>query len=223
LSNHSLLSWFGARRKSASLKLAQDQILKAINTVSSLEKAVVALSEGRRDDAEESIAKLFSDEAEIDELRRAVFAELAQGNLPSKYREDLKSLVGRLDRMADHVKDAGRNVKILIEGEAVVPEELMKITSDMAELLVECTVLLSTSIEMLGVNPPQAKEFAVKVEDSEMRVDEAHLQSKILFIKYGEELNSAILMVLGDLVESIEAAADMCADTADFVRVLAST
>jgi len=218
-----LLSWFERRRKSATLKLAQNQILKAIDTVSSLEKAVKAFSEGKSKEARESIEKLFSEEVEIDELRRAVFAELAKGDLPPEYREDLKSLVGRLDRMADFVKDAARNVKILMDTGAVIPREILGATIRIAELLVECTVFLSTSIEMLGVSPPQAKEFALKVDAIEGLVDDEHLKSKILFIEHAKEIDAPTFMVLGDLVESMEAAADMCADTADFVRVLAST
>lgn len=223
MGHRGLLSWFEARRKSTTLKLAQDQILKAINTVSSLEKAVVAFSEGRNEEARQAIDKLFSEEAEIDELRRAVFTELAKGDLPSEYREDLKSLVGRLDRMADYVKDAARNVNVLMDAGAVIPREIANTTISMAKNLVECTVLLSTSIEMLGVSPPQAKEFAIKVEASESIVDEEHLRSKVLFIKHADEMNAPTVIVISDLVESMEAAADMCADTADFVRVLASS
>lgn len=218
-----LLSWFEGRRKSTTLKLAQDQILKAINTVSSLEKTLIAFSKGRKEEARESIEKLFLEEAEIDELRRAIFAELAKGDLPSEYREDLKSLVGRLDRMADHVKDAARNANVLMEADVTIPREILDVTIQMAKHLVECTVLLSTSIEMLGVSPPQAQEFAIKVEATESIVDEEHFRSKVLFIKHADEMNAPTVMVIADLVESMEAAADMCADTADFVRVLAST
>ena len=215
MARRGLLSWFEGRRKSTTLKLAQDQILKAINTVSSLEKAIVAFSEGRKEEARKSIEELFLEEVEIDELRRAIFTELAKGDLPLDYREHLKSLVGRLDRMADYVKDAARNVNVLMEVDAVIPREIIDTTIGMAKHLVECTVLLSTSIEMLGVSPPQAQEFAIKVEE--------YLRSKVLFIRYADELNAPTFMVLADLVESMEAAADMCADTADFVRVLAST
>lgn len=223
MSSPGLLSWFERRRKSKTLKLAQDQMLKAINTVSSLEKAITAFSENREDEAGECIEALFSEEVEIDELRRAVFRELAKGDLPLEYREDIKSLVGRLDRMADYVKDAARNLKILMEAKAKVSPEILNMTTKMANSLVECTVFLSTSIEMLGVNPPQAREFALKVEVSEGIVDEEHLKLKILFIEHAKKMNAPTFMVLGDLIESMEEAADMCADTADFVSVLAST
>jgi len=41
-----LLSWFERRRKSKTLELAQNQIIKAIDTVNELYKAIAAFSEG---------------------------------------------------------------------------------------------------------------------------------------------------------------------------------
>ena len=89
-------------------------------------------------------------EVEIDELRRSVFAELTKGTLPTKYREDLKVLVGRLDRLADYVKDAARSVKILMEVDSVVPREFLDIFVRMTKTLGECTIFLSSSIEIWG-------------------------------------------------------------------------
>ena len=102
-----LLSWFEKRRQSKSLVLAQRQMLKAIDTISELEEAVNAFCTGNRDEAEKRIEKLFQDEAEIDELRRTVYEELSKGELPTACREDLKSLIGRLDRTADFIYRLG--------------------------------------------------------------------------------------------------------------------
>jgi len=147
---------------------------------------------------------------------------LTKGTLPPKYREDLKALVERLDRLADYVKDAARSVKILIGTDSVIPREFLDIFVRMVKNLVECTGFLSTSIEMLGVNPSQAIESANKVDKSEGRIDDDHLMAKISFIKKSGNVDSPTLMVLKDLADSIEHAADMCADTADFIRVLAA-
>ena len=42
-----LLSWFGKCRKSKTLVLDQSQIMKAIDTVTELEKAILASSNGK--------------------------------------------------------------------------------------------------------------------------------------------------------------------------------
>jgi hypothetical protein len=41
-------------------------------------------------------------------------------------------------------------------------------------------------------------------------------------VKYGEEMNCGAMVIFDDLVEFIEQAADMCADTADYIVILSS-
>ena len=220
MTERSLLSWFEKRRKSRTLKLAQSQILKAIDTVAELERALLAFSEGEISEAEKSLDRLFMNEVEIDELRRSVFAELTKGTLPTKYREDLMAIVGRLDKLADNVKDAARSVRILTKVNSAVPQVILDIFVGMVKELVECTRFLSTSIEMLGVNPSKALDFALKVDESEGRIDDKYLLAKISFIENSEKVIFPELRVYKDFADSVEQAADICADTADFIRIL---
>jgi len=217
-----LLSWFEKRRQNKTLILAQHQMTKAIDSISELESSIQAFCSGEIEEAKIRIAKLFQDQVEIDSLRRAVYDELTKGELPPKYREDLKSLVGRLDRMADFVKDSARSIKILIEADASVPKEILDLNQEIAKNLVECVQCLNKSIEMLGSKPAEAKELALKVDYSEGIIDEAHLNLKIIFIKNKDRVNAPTLMVLKDLADSMEQIADMCADTADYVRTLST-
>jgi len=90
----------------------------------------------------------------------------------------------------------------------------------MARQLVECTARLRTSIEALGDDPAKAVQYAHQVDEIEGRIDEAHFQAKVSFIKNSEKVNAPTYMVLKDLVDSLEHAADMCADTADFILIL---
>ena len=64
--------------------------------------------------------------------------------------------------------------------------------------------------------------FALKVDASEECVDEAHLMAKISFIQNAGRVDTPTFMVLKDLADSIELAADVCADTADFISILAA-
>ena len=214
-----LFTWFKKRHKLKVLNLAQKQVTMAIGTVSELEKAITAISEGRRDEAKKSIEKLFLEEEEIDDLRRLIFEELAKGSLPQKYRDDLMHLIKRLDIMADHVKDSARNVDVLMQTN--VPEEIWDAYVHIAKTLVECATSLNSSIESLGTDPYLAKELTLRVDSIEGRIDDEYLKIKSLFIKYSDKVDFATLMMLKDLLESIENAADMCADTADYIRILA--
>jgi uncharacterized protein Yka (UPF0111/DUF47 family) len=122
--------------------------------------------------------------------------------------------------MADHVKDAARSIMILLE--TSVPNEIWDMNLRVAEALVESATALRSSIEKLGIDPARAKEIAKEVNDIEGRIDKDYIKTKELFIKYTRQVDSATLLILNNLLEFIEQAADMCADTADYIAILAS-
>jgi len=213
--------WFVQRRKSKVLELADRQLTLAIDTVTELENSISAASRKNVEDAKKYIEKLFVTEEEIDSLRRTIFEESTRGSLPLNDREDLMHLVKRLDVMADFVKDSGRSVLLLLE--VSIPKELWNAYAEMAKDLVECAKVLRASIEKLGSDPIEARTLSQKVDQVEKRVDEKHLKIKGLLLKSDKEVAPSTLLVLKDLVESMEQVADSCDDTADYVRVLTIT
>lgn len=78
------------------------------------------------------------------------------------------------------------------------------------------------AIEKLSVAPAEAIEGSRKVEEIEHGIDENYLKTKKLFVKYGQTMNPGALVIYDDLIEFIEQAADMCADTADYIVILSS-
>jgi hypothetical protein len=214
-------AWFERRRRTKALDLAQEQITKALDTVTLLHQAIKSSSEAKKKEALQNIENLFKAEKEVDSLRTELFKELSKGAaLFAEYREDLMHLVKRLDTLADHVKDAARCVKMLADSQ--IPKELWDNTVHIAYILVDCAHALRGSIEKIAVNSPEAIEGAKTVEKIEREIDEEYLKTKALFIKYSEKINCGTMVILDDLIEFIEHAADMCADTADYIVILAS-
>jgi len=196
--------------------------MKAIDTVNMLETSLTSFCEQNNQEAEKQIENLFQEEIEIDNLRRAIFEELSKGELPMNYREDLKSLIVRLDRLADNIKDAARNIKILSKAHAIVPKEILIRVMQISRNLVECARYLDMSIEALASDPDKAKELTLKVDAYEGLIDDEELDLKIMLIKTAKEMNAPTLIVVKDLIEAMEQASDMCDDTADYVRTLAA-
>lgn len=214
-------AWFEKRRKTKALDLAHEQITKALDTVTLLDQAVQSILHGNKKEAIQRIENLFKEEEEVDVLRTEVFKELSKGAaLLADYREDLLHLVKRLDTLADHVKDAARCLEML--SDVKLPKEFWENTAQMTSRLVDCAQALRVCIEKLNTAPAAAIEGAQKVEDIEHDVDQEYLKTKALFIKYGDQMNAGALVILDDLIEFIEQAADMCADTADYIVILAS-
>ena len=213
--------WFERRRRTKALYLAQEQITKALDTVTLLHHAMQSLSEAKKKEAMRHISNLLKVEKEVDKLRTEVFKELSKGAaLFAEYREDLMHIVNRLDTLADHVKDAARCVKILVDSE--IPKELWEKIYNTVSILVECANTLRGSIEKITVNSAAAIKGAKKVEQIEGKIDEKYLETKSLFIKYAEQMNCGSMIIFDHLIEFIEHAADMCADTADYIVILAS-
>jgi len=62
-----------------------------------------------------------------------------------------------------------------------------------------------------------------KVDQFETRIDERYLRVKEMLLKHGREMDAATLLILKDLLQSLEEVADSCDDTADYVRILTVT
>jgi hypothetical protein len=210
--------WFAKRRKSKILDIAYRQMTLAIDTVTELRKAINAASKGLADETKSCVNRLFVVEREIDDLRRTVFEELTRGSLPSKDREDIMHLVKRLDVMADFVKDSARTILLLTKAE--IPKKIWTLFVDVAEDLVECASTLRKGIEKLGTNLTEARALSEKVDQIEGKVDEKHLKIKAMLLEHSREIDPAALLMLRDLIESMEQVADSCDDTADYVRIL---
>jgi len=213
--------WFEKRRRTRGLELAHEQITKAFDTVILLHKATMSFSSGDLTETLKHIHNLYKAEEEVDKLRTDVFTELSKGAaLVADYREDLLHLVKRLDTLADHTKDAARCLEML--GDTKIPEELCKKTEYMTQKLVETAQTLRGGIEKISSNPVEAIAEAKRVEHIEHDLDQEYLEAKKLFVKYGGEINCGAMVIFDDLIEFIEHAADMCADTADYIVVLSS-
>ncbi len=215
------MNWFEKRRRTKGLDLAYDTIVKALDTIVLLNKTVKSYSEGKKAETKEQLDALFAAEEEVDKLRTEAFKELSQGSaLVADYREDLLHLVKRLDMAADSAKDAGRCVGML--SEAKLPADMLKQTVAMTDGLVEAAQTLKSSINAISSNPAEAVRGAHRVQDIEHEIDKGYLETKKLFVKFGDQVNGGALVVFDDMIEFIEQAADLCADTADYIIVLSS-
>jgi predicted phosphate transport protein (TIGR00153 family) len=214
-------NWFEQRRKTHGLELAHDQITKAFDTVTWLHKAAKSFSEKNFKEAQIYINNLYKTEEGVDALRTEVFLELSKGAaLVADYREDLLHLVKRLDTLADNTKDAARCLEMLSEAE--IPQELSEKTVLMTGKLMEAAHTLRNSIEKISLNPTEAIKEAKQVNEIEHAIDVEYLKTKGLFVKYGVNINCGAMVIFDDLIEFIEQAADMCADTADYIVILSN-
>ncbi len=215
------LNWFERRHRTEGLELAHKQIVKALDTIVFLNKAMQSYCKGNKAETKQLLEDLFRTEEEVDKLRSAAFKELSRGTaLASDYREDLLHLIKRLDTVADDAKDAARCIDMLIGVQ--MPPEMLNLTVDMTDDLVEAAQVLRGSIDAISNNPAEAIAGAHRVEDIEHKIDQTYLKTKSLFVEFGDKINCGAMVIFDDMIEFMEQAADLCADTADYIVTLSS-
>ncbi|MCJ7634216.1 DUF47 domain-containing protein, partial [Candidatus Bathyarchaeota archaeon] len=217
-----LLLWFEKRKKSKTLNLAQEQITLAMSTVGDFDAALKAFTKGNNLEMESAIKSLFTREDEIDNLRRTTLEELSSSELPEVYRQDLRRLVNLLDEFADQVKDSARNVMVLA-GAQEIPSEIMGHYLTISQAVIDSVGALGDCIETLGIIPSDVKAKAERVDRYEDSIDGEYLNTKMLLLRYGRELEPVTLIVLRDLLDCMEHASDTCARTAAYIRILAAS
>jgi uncharacterized protein Yka (UPF0111/DUF47 family) len=128
-------------------------------------------------------------------------------------------LVKRLDVMADHVKDAARCVALLLDRK--VPDEMWKAYVTITEDLVRSSDALRDSIEQLSSNVDTAIRRTKDIEQYESQIDKQHFEIRKSFPRYTDRIDPSTLLLLNELAGYIEEASDLCADTADYISMLA--
>jgi len=212
-----LLKWFEKRRETKAITMMQHHLATTMSAVEDLEKAMKASVENDEKETKASIDRVISAEKEADRLRRIVMIELAKGELPPIDREDLMHLMKRVDTVADWCRESTRILKATPMQD--VPESLRKAGVQMVEGVRECATALRKSINSIAEKPEEALKAADEVERLEEKVDDIFENSRRLLAQE-ERLKLGVAILMNELFEAIELAADACEDACDQVRVI---
>jgi len=195
----------------------QRHLALTIMAVEDLEKAVKASVSLNVKEARAAIDRVISSEREADKLRRSVMTELAGGELPSTDREDLMHLMKRVDMVADWCRESTRVLSAISMKD--VPDTLREAAVKMTEGVKECASALRRAISRMADKPEEALQAADEVERLEEKVDDLFEKSRKLLGKE-EKLSVGPAILINELYESIEMAADWCEDACDQLRVI---
>lgn len=212
-----LLKWFEKRREIKAITIMQQHLATTMSAVEDLEQAVKASVKGEEEKTKMLIDRIISAEKEADRLRRTVMIELAGGELPPIDREDLMHLMKRVDMVADWCRESTRVLNATPMQD--VSETLKKAAVQMVEGVRECAKALRKSINSMAEKPEEALKAADEVERLEEKVDDLFENSRRLLAKE-EGLKIGVAILMNELFEAIELAADACEDACDQVRVI---
>jgi predicted phosphate transport protein (TIGR00153 family) len=212
-----LLKWFEKRRENKAITTMQRHLATIMSAVEDLEKALKASINNNEKETKASIDRVISAEKEADRLRRVVMTELSGGELPPTDREDLMHLIKRIDMVADWSRESTRILGATPMKD--VPDSLKMSAVEMIEGVRECATALRKCINRMAEKPEEALKAADEVERLEEKVDDLFENARRLLAKEEKfKVGAAILM--NELLDAIEMAADMCEDACDQVRII---
>lgn len=212
-----MLKWFEKRRETKAIVTMQKHLATTISAVEDLERAVKAAVSGNEKEEKAAVVRVTNAENEADRLRRVVMTELARGELPPTDREDLMHLMKRVDMIADWSRESTRILDATPMQD--VPETLKKAAVQMAEGVRDCVATLRKTINSMMERSEDALKAADEVERLEEKVDDVFEEARRLLAKE-EKLKVGVAILINELFEAIEQAADACEDACDQVRVI---
>ncbi len=212
-----LIKWFAKRKETKALAAVQRHLALTTGIVEDLEKAIRAAIEGDLKEMQIFIERVASSEKEADRLRRGVMDEVSTGELAPTDRENLMSLVKRVDMVADWSRESTRILGAIPM--AYVPSSIKEAAIKMVVSVKECAVSLQKCVNKIMTRPEEALQAADVVEREEERVDDIHEKARVLMGK--EDLPKAgVAVLVGQLFEALEMIADSCEDACDQVRII---
>lgn len=211
-----IFGWMGMREQQRMLLAAKEHMQKVVGVVDDLRGALEHFGNGELDAMAERQQRIFRGEREADDLRRDLLHKLSEGMFLPADREDLVHLVERVDDVADYANGAAR---LLVLFRGAPPEPLREGIVRYGVLLLQAANYLADALDKLAAGDRrQALELCTAVERTEEEADllKAELYNVLFFI----DLPAGLLLLLHNLIESMENTADKAEDAADLIRLL---
>ena len=206
------------RRESTALRHIREHAMKVFDTAVNLNKALEAAMEDERGAALDALRTLYLDEKAADNLEVVLFEDLSKGELDPKQREALMRLVRQIDNVSEYVKQAGLSLELLMESKKKVPKEFWKSYRDITHSLVDQTRALGAAVEAFGRSDDEVLKYREEVKGLEQKIDDSYFLLRKALIRSAS--HPLALVVLTDILVSIENASDRAKDAADMLFIL---
>ncbi|MDD5502934.1 MAG: TIGR00153 family protein [Candidatus Thermoplasmatota archaeon] len=214
--NRNILDWFGRKEEKEALEKARSHMDKVCETVQALDDAVNLLFDGKTDEAKTMIHTVREKEHEADNIRRALFDFLSSGVMAPTDREDLTHLIEMIDDIADWANDAGKLYSLIDEK---IPGDIAQKLHTQTNVTLRCILKTKEAVSAMVADPKSVLALCNEVEFLEEECDDIE---KDLFATtiHNKNLSPSMLILLHDIIASVETISDKGEDTADILRVL---
>ncbi len=214
--DRNIFNWFGRREEKEIFERAESHMEKVCETVMALHDAARPLFAGKEKEAKELILTIRKREHEADEIRREMFDELSIGMLMPADREDLTHMIEAMDDIADWANDAGKLLSVIDEK---IPGAIAKKLEELIEKTLSCVMKTKETVIAMRSDAKTALALCNEVEFMEEECDDIEKDVFAMTI-HNRKLSPPMLLLLHDIIASVEMVSDKAEDTADIIRIL---
>jgi uncharacterized protein len=204
-----------ARRRT--VVVLQDEMRRVLDASRVLLDEYSALAKGDKNQTNAAMEKVKKAEEDVSTLRIALIRELSEVGTLLVNREDILRAAFSVEDIFGHVNGIAFKMSQLPRATANNKKYKEAIVT-LLGLLVDGISRLNDSIRALSLNPEQAIQLTSQVQQIEGSIDTKYRESIALVLKMSTGVKE--LLVLKDVIESIENCADAMLNAADASTIL---
>jgi len=210
-----------ARVKRRALSVCQDHLRRVMDVSRKISQMVDCFVKGDKNSARELFADIKKSGEEVDVARREVSRELAEIGAILMSREDFLRFTNLTSEIADFYEGvAFRLLEIMGRGWKV-PADIKEGLTKLSSAVFETVSKLRETAMTLNYGASKALEKAREVEMAEKIVDDLYRELEVKIIN--SDMDIPAMLLLRDVVQILEDAADKAEDASDAARILAFT
>ena len=211
----------GERVKRRALNVCQDHLRKVMEITRKVPQMIDCFVNGDKKSARQLFAEIRELEEGVDIARRLVSQELAEIGAILMSREDFLRFTSLTSEIADFCEGIAFRLLQILEREWKVPSDIKRGLVKLSEAVFETISKLRETVITLNYGSAKALEKARDVEVAERVVDDLYRELEIRILNSRIEI--PVLLLLRDITQLLEDAADKAEDASDAVRILTFT
>jgi predicted phosphate transport protein (TIGR00153 family) len=207
------------RVKRRALTICQDHLRKVLEITRKVPQLVDAFVKGDKVTVKQLNTEIRKAEEEVDIARRTVAQELAEIGAILISREDFLRFTNLASEIADFCEGIAFRLLEIMDRGWKVPSQIKKDLAKLSDAMFETVSKLRETAMTLNYGANKASEKSREVEVAERVVDDLYRDLEVKILSSNIEIPA--LLLLRDVLQLMEDAADKAEDASDAARILA--
>jgi predicted phosphate transport protein (TIGR00153 family) len=209
------------RVKRRALSVCQDHLRRVLDISRKVSQMVDSFVKDDKNLARNLLDDIKQSEKEVIAARHAVSRELAEIGAILMSREDFLRFTNLTSAIADFYEGIAFRLLEIMENGWKVPTDIKGCMVKLSDAVFETISKLRETVMTLNYGASKAPEKAREVEAAERIVDDLYRELEVKIVS--SDMGIPPMLLLRDVIQLLEDAADKAEDASDAVRILAFT